>query len=135
MRLLEQGPESQSTSWICWGGVSSVMAPPIFLRTVCVPSGHKVIGIKAHCPFDGIYANVRMACHNGLMQALGIDPRADSCFLLRLPTNPHNSADAHLKLLLATSRARTSDLHTILFSEVSIAWAFHPMVSPMTIGR
>ena len=66
---------------------------------------------------------------------LGNDPRADSFFLLRVSTNPHNSADAHLKLLLATSRARTSDLHTILFSEVSNAWAFQPMVSPMTIVR
>ena len=31
---------------------------------IFVPLGHKVIGIKAHCPFDGIYANVGMACHN-----------------------------------------------------------------------
>ena len=40
-----------------------------------VPLWHKVIGIKAHCPFDGIYANVGMACHNGLMQALGTDKK------------------------------------------------------------
>ena len=46
---------------------------------------------------------------------LGNDPRADSCFLLRVPTNPHNSADAHLKPLIATSRARTYDLDSILF--------------------
>ena len=49
LRLLEQGPESQSATAICWGGVSSVMAPPIALNSVCVPLGHKVIGIKAHC--------------------------------------------------------------------------------------
>ena len=40
-----------------------------------VPRGHKVIGIKAHCPIDGIYANVGMACRNGLMQALGTDEK------------------------------------------------------------
>ena len=37
LRLLEQGPESQSATAICWGGVSSVMAPPIALNSVCVP--------------------------------------------------------------------------------------------------
>ena len=57
-----------------------------------VPLGHKVIGIKAHCPFDGIYANVGMACRNGLMQALGTDEkhwllfsREESVQSLRLP--------------------------------------------------
>ena len=42
---------------------------------IFVPLGHKVIGIKAHCPFDGNYANVGMACHNGLIQALGTDEK------------------------------------------------------------
>ena len=51
----------------------------------------------------------------GQQWLLGNDLRADSFFLLRVSTNPHNSADAHLKLLIATSRARTSELHSILF--------------------
>ena len=42
---------------------------------IFVPTGHKVIGIKAHCPIDGIYANVGMACRNGLLQALGTDEK------------------------------------------------------------
>ena len=40
-----------------------------------VASGHKVIGIKAHCPIDGIFGNVGMACRNGLLQALGNDEK------------------------------------------------------------
>tara|TARA_B100002051_G_scaffold274619_1_gene316224 strand:- start:373 stop:600 length:228 start_codon:yes stop_codon:yes gene_type:complete len=40
---------------------------------IFVPLGHKVIGIKAHCPIDGIYENVGMTCRNGLLQALGND--------------------------------------------------------------
>ena len=42
---------------------------------IFVPTGHKVIGIKAHCPIDGIYANVGMACRNGLLQALGTEEK------------------------------------------------------------
>ena len=40
-----------------------------------VPRGRKFIGIKAHWPIDGIYANVGMACRNGLLQALGTDEK------------------------------------------------------------
>ena len=47
----------------------------------------------------------------------------------------HNNADAHLKLILSNSDAHTSDLHYILFAEASVAWVFHPMVSPISIGR
>ena len=75
MRLLEQGPESQSASVICSVGVSTVIGSSDLDAHSFVPSGHKVIGIKAHCPFDGIYANVGMACRNGLMQALGTDEK------------------------------------------------------------
>ena len=75
MRLLEQGPESQSASWICSVGPSSLMNASDLDDHSFVPLGHKVIGIKAHCPFDGIYANVGMACHNVLMQALGTDEK------------------------------------------------------------
>ena len=49
LRLLEQGPESQSASTVCWGGVSSVMGSSDLDAHRFVPSGHKVIGIKAHC--------------------------------------------------------------------------------------
>ena len=59
-----------------------------------------------------------------VLVVIGVDPAGDV-----------SAADAHLKLLLATSKARASDLHSILCSEVSVALAFHPMVSPITIGR
>ena len=49
LRLLEQGPESQSASSVCWGGVSSVMGPSDLDAHSFVPSWHKVISIKAHC--------------------------------------------------------------------------------------
>ena len=49
LRLLEQGPESQSASLVCWGGVSSVMGSSDLDAHSFVPSGHKVISIKAHC--------------------------------------------------------------------------------------
>ena len=75
MRLLEQGPESQSASEVCSVGPSSRMDASDLDDHIFVPWRHKVIGIKAHCPFDGIYANVGMACHNRLMQALGTDEK------------------------------------------------------------
>ena len=53
LRLLEQGPESQSASSVCWGGVSSVMGSSDLDAHSFVPSGHKVISIKAHC-LDGL---------------------------------------------------------------------------------
>ena len=46
LRLLEQGPESQSASSVCWGGVSSVMGSSDLDAHSFVPSGHKVIGIE-----------------------------------------------------------------------------------------
>ena len=49
MRLLEQGPESQSASWICSVGPSSLMNASDLDVHIFVPSKHKVIGIKAHC--------------------------------------------------------------------------------------
>ena len=49
LRLLEQGPESQSASSVCWGGVSSVMGSSDLDVHSFVPSEHKVISIKAHC--------------------------------------------------------------------------------------
>ena len=49
MRLLEQGPESQSASAICSGGVSTVIGSSDLDAHSFVPSGHKVISIKAHC--------------------------------------------------------------------------------------
>ncbi|QNI81403.1 hypothetical protein SynRS9907_00545 [Synechococcus sp. RS9907] len=49
LRLLEQGPESQSASSVCWGGVSSVMGPSDLDAHSFVPFWHKVISIKAHC--------------------------------------------------------------------------------------
>ena len=49
MRLLEQGPESQSASAICSGGVSTVIGSSDLNAHSFVPSGHKVISIKAHC--------------------------------------------------------------------------------------
>ena len=49
LRLLEQGPESQSASSVCWGGVSSVMGSSELDAPSFVPPWHKVIGIKAHC--------------------------------------------------------------------------------------
>ena len=49
LRLLEQGPESQSASSVCWGGVSSDMGSSDLDAHSFVPSGHKVISIKAHC--------------------------------------------------------------------------------------
>ena len=49
LRLLEQGPESQSASSVCWGGVSSVMGSSDLDAHSFVPMGHKVISIKAHC--------------------------------------------------------------------------------------
>ena len=48
---------------------------------IFVPSGHKVIGIKAHCPIDSIYGIVGMACLNGLLQALGTDEKHWLLFL------------------------------------------------------
>ena len=75
MRLLEQGPESQSASEVCSVGPSSLMNASDLDDHIFVPTGHKVIGIKAHCPIDGIYGNVGMACRNGLMQALGTDEK------------------------------------------------------------
>ena len=55
---LEQGPESQSASAICSGGVSTVIGSSDLDAHSFVPSGHKVISIKAHCLIDGIYGNV-----------------------------------------------------------------------------
>ena len=52
LRLLEQGPESQSASWICSVGPSSLMNASDLDVHSFVPLGHKVIGIKAHC-LDG----------------------------------------------------------------------------------
>ena len=73
MRLLEQGPESQSAYKVCWGGVSSVMGSSDLDDHSFVPSGHKVIGIKAHCRSYGICGNLWVACQNGLVQVLGAD--------------------------------------------------------------
>ena len=53
MRLLEQGPESQSASEVCSVGPSSLMNASDLDAFSFVPKGHKVIGIKAHCPIDG----------------------------------------------------------------------------------
>ena len=53
LRLLEQGPESQSASSVCWGGVLSVMGSSELDAPSFVPPWHKVIGIKAHC-LDGL---------------------------------------------------------------------------------
>ena len=75
MRLLEQGPESQSASEVCSVGPSSRMDTSDLDAFSFVPRGRKVIGIKAHCPIDGIYANVEMACRNGLLQALGTEEK------------------------------------------------------------
>ena len=50
-------------------------------------------------------------------------------------TTHHNNADDYMKLILAKYDAQTSVLHTKVYSEVSVAWAFHPMVYPITIGR
>ena len=65
LRLLEQGPESQPASWICSVGPSSLINASDLDAFSFVPNGHKVIGIKAHCPIDGIYAIVGMACRSG----------------------------------------------------------------------
>ena len=73
MRLLEQGPESQSASVICSGGVSTVIGSSDLDAHSFVPLGHKVIGIKAHCLINGTYGNVGVACQNGLVQILGAD--------------------------------------------------------------
>ena len=73
MRLLEQGPESQSASWICSVGPSSLMNASDLDDHSFVPLGHKVIGIKAHCLINGTYGNVGVACQNGLVQILGAD--------------------------------------------------------------
>ena len=48
-KLLEQGPERQSASLFCWGGVSSVMGSSDLDALSVVLCRHKVIGIKAHC--------------------------------------------------------------------------------------
>ena len=53
-KLLEQGPESQAASEICWGGVSSVMAPPISMNTLSSGLGHSAISRPAHCLRGGI---------------------------------------------------------------------------------
>ena len=42
---------------------------------IFLPSGHKVMGIKAHCLIYGIYGNVGIACRNRLLQALGTDEK------------------------------------------------------------
>ena len=73
MRLLEQGPESQSASWICSVGPSSLMNASDLDDHSFVPSGHKVIGIKAHCLSHGICRNIGVACQNGLVQVLSAD--------------------------------------------------------------
>ena len=62
LRLLEQGPVSQSASGICSVGPSSLMNASDLDAHSFVPSGHKVISIKAHCLIDGIYGNVGVAC-------------------------------------------------------------------------
>ena len=70
MRLLEQGPESQSASWICSVGPSSLMNASDLDDHSFVPSGHKVIGIKAHCLSYGICGNLWVPCQVGVVQAL-----------------------------------------------------------------
>ena len=70
MRLLEQGPESQSASVICSGGVSTVIGSSDLDAHSVVPSRHKVIGIKAHCLSYGICGNLWVACQVGVVQAL-----------------------------------------------------------------
>ena len=70
MRLLEQGPESQSASWICSVGPSSLMNASDLDDHSFVPLGHKVIGIKAHCLSYGICGNLWVACQVGVVQAL-----------------------------------------------------------------
>ena len=59
------GAKSQPASWICSVGPSSLINASDLDAFSFVPNGHKVIGIKAHCPIDDIYANVGMACQNG----------------------------------------------------------------------
>ena len=81
MRLLEQGPESQSTSWICLIGLSSLMNAPDLDDLVFVTLEHIVISIKAHCPIDAIYGSVGVACRNGSLQALGTDEKNWLLFL------------------------------------------------------
>ena len=54
LRLLEQGPESQSASVICSGGVSSVMAPPISMDSLWPPVRGEAISRPAHCPLRQI---------------------------------------------------------------------------------
>ena len=73
MRLLEQGPESQSASLICSGGVSTVIGSSDLDDNSFIPSGHKVISIKAHCVIDGTYRTVGVGCQNGLIQVLSAD--------------------------------------------------------------
>ena len=75
MRLLEQGAASQSAYVVCSVGPSSRMDASDLDDHIFVPCGHKVIGIKAHCPIDDIYANVGMTCPNRLLQALGTDEK------------------------------------------------------------
>ena len=53
LRLLEQGPESQSASENCSVGPSFLMNASDLDALSFVPSRYKVIGIKAHC-LDGL---------------------------------------------------------------------------------
>ena len=73
---------------------------------IFVPSGHKVIGIKAHCPIDSIYGIVGMACRNGLLQALGTDEKHWLLFLGEESVQSlacHNIGAPHLVTATASS--------------------------------
>ena len=97
MRLLEQGQESQSASVICSGGVSTVIGSSDLDAHSFVPSGHKVISIKAHCLIDGSYGNVGVAC---LLPALA--PR-HQCWRQLVPSSPRTLIGIAPKNLCVTT--------------------------------
>ena len=49
LKSWSRGQKSQAASAICSGGVSAVMGSSDLDAHSFVPSGHKVISIKAHC--------------------------------------------------------------------------------------
>ena len=80
MRLLEQGPESQSASWICSVGPSSLMNASDLDDHIFVPLGHNVIGIEAHCPIDGIYGMLRWLAETGYCKLWALTRSTGSSF-------------------------------------------------------
>ena len=62
MRLLEQGPESQSASAVCSGGVSAVMGSSDLDAHTLFSGGASGNQLSCSLPFEAVRPSLEMAC-------------------------------------------------------------------------